>query len=158
MNQRIAHEGSVADTIAISLGRAMNRRRMIGRALQTALVVGTAIATPVFTARQASATHTCGPGGQTTRWGCGCASTASCPSTKCSTSGCNGIRKRCNYWTSANPLGNYCWCSAYCCYGGLQGYWQCCDCWNGTGTAGCGTSSGQSACICKRRSNNFYCS
>jgi hypothetical protein len=147
---------SLGDTVAVSIGRAMNRRRFVGNTLRVALVAGTTLASPVLTPRKAWATHTCGPGGQRRDYGCKCASTPTCPSGRCGTTGCSGIRRRCNHWRSANPYGQYCWCSHNCCYGGLIGYWQCCDCWNGGGT-GCSTSKGQSACICKRRSNINYC-
>ena len=147
----------VAERVAVGIARGMTRRRLFGHALRGAVGVGIAASSPLtWMSGSASADHLTNCVNVSNNWGCFCAGTASCPSTKCNRGLCNGIRKRCNYWTNQDAA-NYCWCSAGCCQGGLLGYYSCCDCWNGTGTAGCGSSSGQSPCICKHRHNYQLC-
>jgi hypothetical protein len=137
----------VGDRIAIGVSRVMTRRRFFGNTLRTSLALGGALATPwvMFDQRRAEAAS-CGPTKQYSR-PCDCASTAACPSVNCYDGGCNGIRKRCNAWTSADSTGNYCWCSPQCCYSCVRGYYVCCDCWTG-GSGSCATGSG--ACICSK--------
>lgn len=145
------------DRMAVGISRAVTRRTFLGNVSRWTLGTGIALSAPLTWATRALATHSTNCRNVSGNWGCYCASTANCPSANCTSGGlCTGIRKRCNYWTVAENS-NYCWCSAGCCIGGLIGFYQCCDCWVGTGTCGCGSACGQSPCICRKRHNYNQC-
>ena len=142
----------VEERLASGFGRLITRRRMLRNAMRGGLVLGGALAAPLSLFEGRAYAAGCSYYGHVSNWGCYCAGTASCGSSRCgSAGGCvSPARKRCTYWTQPEGTGNYCWCSLTCTYTApLYGYYTCCDCWTG-GSGSCSQSGGASPCICKR--------
>lgn len=136
--------------VASAFSRAVTRRVFMRRAIQSAFVAGVSLSGVLKFSKPAHAWG-CTPGGTVNNWGCYCAGTQSCGTSKCGygSGTCQGgATKRCNYWSGSGSGGGYCWCSQNCCVGGWTGYYSCCDCWM-YGSSGC--STGNTACICKQR-------
>lgn len=133
------------DIIAAAFSRAVTRRTLLQRTIRWTLGAGVAASTAWRLTGTARA-QSCGIG-QTNEFGCYCASTMGCGSGKCcfdtQNGCCNGATPRCTHWMT-QP---YCWCSITCCIGSHTGYYSCCDCWQ-SGTGGCGSANGRTACIC----------
>jgi hypothetical protein len=147
-------ERAAVDDAVVQVGRGINRRRFLRGAMRAGLVVGGSLAAPVFLGQQRAWAANCsvyGPTDPRQVWGTVCASTQGCGSSNCSNGNCDGIRRRCNYWSSPNTQGNFCWCSRkHCRDANLYGYYTCCDCWLG-GSGDCSVGTGP--CICKQ----FHC-
>jgi hypothetical protein len=135
-------------TAVAGLARAISRRRFLHNLARWGLGAGVALSTPFTLFQGRAQASTCSVSGAVSTWGCSCNPDTALCSSGCSSGTCGGsLRKRCNYWTTAEADGNYCWCSLTCCRGNcLKGYYVCCDCWSG-GSGGC--DSGTGPCVCR---------
>lgn len=138
------------DRLAARFSSNVTRRRLLQRTMQLAAASAAFVSTRLVWPSSAEA-YNCTFVVNT--WGCFCASTPFCGSSRCcidSSSSfpqvadkcCGGAIKRCSYWTTYP----YCWCSESCWHGSTYGFFSCCDCWQYGGSS---CSSGNTRCVCK---------